>query len=108
MVVELYGFQQPPDQSATALITRQGLTYVYIGTWFFTMITTASMAEMASMQVSDVPRHGKYLEANVVAGRQLQVVNIIGNYLAGYVFCSAFHSLPAGFPSLRHLASRMS
>jgi hypothetical protein len=66
------------------------------------------MAEMASMQVPDVPHHGKYPKANVIAGRQLPVVNIIGNYLAGYVFCSAFHSLPAGFPSLRHLASRMS
>lgn len=31
------------------LTDRKGLTYVYITTWIFTMITTASMAEMASM-----------------------------------------------------------
>jgi hypothetical protein len=61
------------------------------------MITTASMAEMASMQVSDVPHHGKYLKANVIAGRQLQVVNIIGNYIAGYVSSALFTHFQQGF-----------
>jgi choline transport protein len=36
---------------------RAGLTYVYIATWIFTMITTAYMAEMASIAPTAVGQY---------------------------------------------------